>query len=137
MNPIVQTAELEMVAADRWASIAQKWTFNSFPLVDCGRCNGKGYDHFTGSQNAPGVCFRCAGIGRVVRAGKAQAEYKALCREIELNRLRFIWYSIKKALKALDAGGGKTTLDAYHYNRLEQRLEAYEQHADDVKKGLA
>lgn len=136
MNPIIQELEREIATADNWAALASKLTFLSFPQMDCGRCNGKGYATFCGSQNAPGICFRCAGYGKVIRAGKARAACKVLYREIELNRLRFIWVSITKALKALDAGGGKTTLDAYHYNHWKRRLELYEVRGADVHKGL-
>lgn len=68
------------------------------PTKLCGRCGGKGYDYFTGTERAPAVCFRCAGAGKVpVKAGA----YKAACEARQAARLVVLVRGLSAALDAV------------------------------------
>lgn len=95
---VTLTAELN--EADRWFARANKQVMATVTAwKDCGRCQGKGYAHFLGGDRAPGICFGCAGKGRVMADRNEKKRVAAECLVIERNRLRFAWVSYSKALK--------------------------------------
>lgn len=91
----------EINEADLWFKRAQKAVLASVSeWRDCGRCQGKGYAHFLGGDRAPGICFGCAGTGKLIKGRKEAQRVAAESKTIELNRLRFCWVAVNKAVKA-------------------------------------
>ncbi len=84
-------------AADAFHTAAVK-TLPTVEMKPCSRCEAKGYAYFHGGNNAPGVCFKCAGKGKVVAHRSDIAMLTKLYAKIEVERLRILYRALTLGL---------------------------------------
>lgn len=73
------------------------------PTRPCGRCGGKGYAHFLGGSNAPGVCFLCGGDGKRPKSPEDARRLNLMAASIRLQFLRVLWVGYRDAFRILSA----------------------------------
>lgn len=118
----------EINEADRWSKLANRAIIASVTSWKaCGRCSGKGYDFFLGGDRAPGVCFGCAGSGKLIQGRNEARRVAAESKIVDLNRLRFCWVAVNKALKTFtaDPSSERVWLRNYTLAELTRTRDAY------------
>jgi hypothetical protein len=123
------TLEAGLAAADREAREAYAAATRGVPHKECPRCDGKGHAFFLGGSRAPGVCFRCAGSGRVPAGRDAAKAVREAAARAETQRLARCRAAVAAALADaegdLRAGGSSWAVRA-EIKGLAGRLASYD-----------
>jgi hypothetical protein len=129
------TADDAMAMAEQMADEIARAGRKSAPVVahkTCRRCQGKGEAHFIGTNRAPGICFGCAGSGKVPATKADMAILVKHHAAVEVERLRVLYRGHLLAVSMLR--GGMTSLRW----GVESEIESHErQMASIVEQGKA